>query len=38
VERTVTAWKNLPQRELLPAEIDAAIDKQIQSVAANSEV
>jgi serine/threonine-protein kinase HipA len=38
VERTAAAWKNLAQRELLPAEIDAAIDRQIQLVAANSEV
>jgi serine/threonine-protein kinase HipA len=38
VERTVAAWKNLAQKELLPAEIHTAIDRQIQLVSANSKV
>jgi serine/threonine-protein kinase HipA len=38
VNRTVAAWKNLAQKELLPAEIHTAIDRQIQLVAGNSKV
>jgi hypothetical protein len=36
VERTTTAWKTLAEKELLPAGIRTAIDRQIQLVAANS--
>jgi serine/threonine-protein kinase HipA len=36
VERTVTAWKSLAQKDLLPADIYCVIDRQIQLVAANS--
>jgi serine/threonine-protein kinase HipA len=36
VERTVSAWKNLAPKELLPAELRVAIDQQIHLVAAHS--
>jgi serine/threonine-protein kinase HipA len=37
VERTVAAWKTLPQKELLPAEIRSGVDRQIQLVAEKSD-
>jgi serine/threonine-protein kinase HipA len=38
VERTKAAWGSLAQKELLPAEIRHAIDRQIELVAVNSKV
>ena len=34
-DRTVEAWKNLPQKDFLPDAIRKSIDRQIQTVAAN---
>jgi len=36
VEKTVDAWKNLPEKTLLPAAIKEVIEKQIETVAKNS--
>lgn len=36
VERTADAWHSLPQKELLPPDMRKVIDKQIQTVAANT--
>lgn len=33
IERTIAAWRNLPEKELLPREIFKVIDKQIEDVA-----
>jgi hypothetical protein len=38
VERTRASWGSLAQKELLPADIYQAIDRQIQLVAGNSKV
>ncbi len=36
IDRTITAWKTLDQKDLLPGEILKAINKQIQKVAVNT--
>lgn len=36
IERTVSAWKTLPEKELLPTDMQNIIDKQIQTVATNT--
>jgi serine/threonine-protein kinase HipA len=35
VEQTAGAWKNLPQKDILPADLASAIHKQIELVAAS---
>ena len=37
VDRTVEAWKGLPQRALLPRKVRTAVGQQIQRVAANTQ-
>ncbi len=37
VERTKTAWETLDQKHLLPPDIQKAIDKQIDAVAAKTD-
>ena len=37
VDRTVEAWKGLPQKDLLPRKVRTAVGQQIQRVAANTQ-